>query len=305
MHEYPIVEVPRNAAELTEQLGTKPKFWFRTDDGSAALFKQVREGTGEDWAEKVAAELANLLGLPHAKYDLATWDEKRGVASYSFVPQGAALLHGNELLAVAIDDYPKSRRYSASQHTLDRAFNFLDLPFVEPPQEFDRTAGLKTGAHVFVGYLMLDAWIGNQDRHHENWGVIRTSEGDIHLAESYDHASSLGRNESDINRQDILTTRDKFRCLSAFVDRARSAFFSDPGSKKAMKTLDAFVKAAERYPDAAFEWRERLYAVTPDQIEQIFERIPVELAYSLASDFALAMLRENRDRILRTWGETE
>ena len=26
---------------------------------------------------------------------------------------------------------------------------------------------------LFVGYLLLDAWIGNGDRHHENWGFIR------------------------------------------------------------------------------------------------------------------------------------
>jgi serine/threonine protein kinase HipA of HipAB toxin-antitoxin module len=44
---------------------------------------------------------------------------------------------------------------------------------------------------VFLGYLMLDAWIANLDRHHENWGLVLTKDITGHLAPSYDHASSL------------------------------------------------------------------------------------------------------------------
>jgi hypothetical protein len=45
---------------------------------------------------------------------------------------------------------------------------------------------------------MLDAWIGNGDRHHLNWGLVRNKLTPniietIHLAPTYDHASSLGR----------------------------------------------------------------------------------------------------------------
>jgi len=42
---------------------------------------------GEDWAEKVAAELCELLGLPYAAYELAsTWQGNRGVVSPNFLP---------------------------------------------------------------------------------------------------------------------------------------------------------------------------------------------------------------------------
>jgi len=45
-----------------EQLGTKEKFWV-IDQKQAAkqLFKIGREGTGENWAEKIASELAELI----------------------------------------------------------------------------------------------------------------------------------------------------------------------------------------------------------------------------------------------------
>lgn len=43
---------------------------------------------------------------------------------------------------------------------------------------------------------MLDAVIGNTDRHHENWGILRKRVGDRWqgmVAPTFDHASSLGR----------------------------------------------------------------------------------------------------------------
>lgn len=50
-----------------------------------------------------------------------------------------------------------------------------------------------------AGYVTLDALILNTDRHHENWALIRARSSDgrlIHrVAPTFDHASSLGRNE--------------------------------------------------------------------------------------------------------------
>lgn len=33
---------------------------------------------------------------------------------------------------------------------------------------------LRPAFDVFTGYLLLDAWIANTDRHPHNWGVLRT-----------------------------------------------------------------------------------------------------------------------------------
>jgi hypothetical protein len=51
---------------------------------------------------------------------------------------------------------------------------------------------------------MLDALIGNTDRHHENWGLVlqgTSDHQDLRLAPTFDHASSLGRNETDERRE--------------------------------------------------------------------------------------------------------
>ena len=57
---YPIIRVVSADIEAAEQMGTKPKFWFRRGR-ERWLFKEPRENTGEHWAEKVVAELGQDL----------------------------------------------------------------------------------------------------------------------------------------------------------------------------------------------------------------------------------------------------
>jgi len=64
---YPIIDVPSEDSQALEQMGSKPKFWFEDRELGLCLFKKIRQDTGEDWAEKVAAELAETLGIPHAR----------------------------------------------------------------------------------------------------------------------------------------------------------------------------------------------------------------------------------------------
>ena len=78
---FPILKVPPDTSTQLEQLGTKAKFWFQLDEYQQALFKEGRPGTGENWAEKACCEIARLLGLPHAEYELASWREKKGVVT--------------------------------------------------------------------------------------------------------------------------------------------------------------------------------------------------------------------------------
>jgi hypothetical protein len=176
---YPIIRVPDDASDQLEQMGTKPKFWFRDEAGHRRLFKGGRPNTGENWAEKVCCELCLLLGIPHADYDLATWRDKAGVVTPTFVPEGARLVHGNELLARIIEGYEHEKRFKARQHTIAAVMAIihggrLGVRVQRGPRSVVRPAaiGMPLGynppedivspAGVFVGYLMLDALVGNQ-----------------------------------------------------------------------------------------------------------------------------------------------
>jgi hypothetical protein len=150
---------------------------------------------------------------------------------------------------------------------------------------------------VFVGYLMLDAWIGNTDRHHENWALVVRPQA-THLAPSYDHAASLGAHETDAIRHDRLTTRDRRRSMQRYVERARSAFYASPPDTKPMSTLDAFREGGRRQPRSAHVWITRLERLSSQDIEAILADIPSDRISAVAKDFAIRMLFINTQRLL-------
>ena len=299
---FPIISVPDHAASATEQLGTKPKFWFRDPQDNRWLYKEGRPGTGEDWSEKAASELCALLELPHVAYELAIWKNRRGVVCRSMVPQSGRLIHGNELLARVVPAYPQTKSFQVRQHTVKSVLAVLRHFHVGLPLDWHGFSGVETAQDVFIGYLMLDAWIANQDRHHENWAIVATPNKTLHLAPSFDHASSLGRNEADEQRQERLVTKDQGRSITHYVERARSAFYHDARSPKTLSTVDAFSEAGKTRPLAADAWLERLRRVTSSDIQQIFNQIPAERMTPVASEFAQRMLELNCERLLNLQG---
>ena len=294
---FPVIHVLSDASTQLEQLGTKAKFWYWLDYGRRMLFKEGRPGTGENWSEKVCCEIARQLGLPHAEYDLALWRDRKGVASPSLVPDGDRLILGNELLARFFEQYEATVRYRARQHTLRRVVAVLQHPSVAVPVGWHRPPEMTSAVSVFVGYLLLDALVGNQDRHHENWGFI-ISKGGVTLVPTFDHASSLGRNETDENRIERLTTKDTGHSMEAYVARARSGLYETHTSKKSMTTVNAFMESAKIDVSAGRYWLERLAALQPHVFRKILDQVPDEWISPAARNFAFAMLEVNRHRLI-------
>jgi hypothetical protein len=303
---FNVYQVPSGSALTTEPLGTKFKFWYRDPNFGLTLFKEGRPGTGENWAERIACELAAMIDLPHAKYELAQYEDRFGVVSRSLVDRTARIIHGNELLAAQTTGYVKSEntRYRNPNHTLRRVLAYLrrSSSVLGAPYGWPQSAGLRSALDFFIGYLMFDTWIANQDRHDENWALLRTSEGNLFLSPSFDHGSSMARNEPDASRLERLITRDQPRHISTFVRSARSAFYPqayEPGQRP-LYTIDAFVQAAAQSPQAAAEWRDRLAKVDDTRIRTIIDQIPGDWMTTPARMFTAELLRLNRERILNT-----
>lgn len=293
---YPIITVP-DETDLPEQLGTKEKYWFWVDD-THYLFKLGRVNTGENWAEKVSCELCGLLELPHADYNFGIWKGQKGIISPTIVPPGGRLILGNEQLEKAYEDYPAQELRGVRQHTVNRVAALLMKTNVLPPLSWGDSEYIKTALDVFVGYLLLDAWIGNSDRHHENWGVILTDSEKIHLAPTFDHASSLGCHETDAKRVARLTTLDSGFHVSSYVAKARSALYLCSKSPKSLTTLDAFKHLAKKRKRAALAWLNRLENTMLDDYRYIFSRIPDDHISEASSEFALKILELNKARLL-------
>lgn len=163
---FEIIDVPGEAPSDPEAMGTKRKFWYDDARFGRALFKHARSETGEDWAEKIAAELCSRLGLPHARYELADWGGHKGTISVNFLPENASLVPGNELIFGIQPTYNRTSTFNAADHTVLMVEKALLNYGAKPPPEADLPSGVRTASDVFLGYLMLDAWIGNTDRHH-------------------------------------------------------------------------------------------------------------------------------------------
>jgi hypothetical protein len=163
----------------------------------------------------------------------------------------------------------------------------LDLADVKIPSNWESPiAGIDTGAKLFVGYILLDTFVNNSDRHDHNWGVM-SIDNQIELIPSFDHGLSLGSTDEDEDKLNLS--------LSDYVDRYSQSCFQEGYAK--VPNLTAFDRAAKLYPDAAKIWQKQLDLATPDRINRIFDRIPDDRITPVATKFAIDLLTYNRDRI--------
>ena len=305
---YEIVKVDRLLSERIEYLGTKRKFWY-TQDGRRYLFKAEERGTGEDWAEKIVCQLAELLGIPHVNYELAAEFEgpkeiQPGVICPTMLSEGQTLFLGNQLIGWMKPDCPsdEQKRYNVRECTIQTAAESLDVS--APPQTIwteNSPEHLKTAKDYFCGYLMLDAWVANQDRHHQNWGAIGELQEDggyFYLAPSFDHGASLARNIRDEERKERLETKDQGRAVEAFAKRARSGFYKTSRDKKTLLALDAFNEIATIVPEAGKIWLERLSEIPVSSVNEIIDEVPPQRMTPITKRFTLELLNINKARLL-------
>jgi len=298
---YKVEPVNPALALNLEPLGTKRKYWYR-HDGVRILFKAEERGTGEDWAEKVSCELAALLGLPHVHYDLA--EEKGtgtpGVICASCAAPPVSLVLGNEILLALDEDYPveQGQKYKVKAHTVDAVASAVDL--IRPPPAVWLASvprGIETALDVFVGYILLDAWVANQDRHHENWGVLCDKKA-LRLAPTFDHGSALARNHTDADRKKRLQSNDVNQQIPTFASKAKSAFFENRTAKRPLTTRAAWQAFAERAPQAAAIWLERLSAIDAPTVQSVLDSIPPARMSAVCRAFTQELLRTNQHYLL-------
>ncbi len=245
----------------------------------------------------------------HARfYELASMGPVYGVVSPDFVPAEGNLLHGGDLLAYAhgISAREVSRDVRARQHGLRRVLDLLhrlSAGGLGLPPGFVPFAGVSTPLHVFIGYLVFDAWIANQDRHGENWGVVlMPSQRQTYLAPAFDHGAAMGRSLLDRERHERMRTRDRGRDVAAFCGRARSGFYpNDADERSRTKPMTEVCAVASAYaPDAMRAWLGRLCAIESAQIDATIERMPADVMTPIARAFTAQLLKVNRTRLLET-----
>ncbi len=144
---------------------------------------------------------------------------------------------------------------------------------------------------------MLDAWIANVDRHHENWAALWDG-NQLRLAPTFDHGAALARNLLDSQREEHLTTKDRNRTVAAFAGRGRGAFYGRLEDTRPLELREAFGAFAKNAINAAHVWLDRLRAVNQNEIRGILERVPAERMSEICKRFTLELLLTNQRRLL-------
>lgn len=283
---YPILEIRADWQPAPEPMGTKRKFWSRSAaaGGRDWLFKYPRPGTGEHWAEKIAAEVAAALRIRHATVELAEFQGHRGSATESFARGGRELHHGNDLLEGSVYGYDPGKWFGQSSHTLSNIWAAMDYAFVHP-------GSARKAKRIIAEYAVLDAIIGNTDRHHENWGLLRRrTAASWHgmVAPSFDHASSLGRELQDARRQRLLAENR----VGAYAERGRGAIYWEEDGPP-ISPLALVRRAVAKHGDYFVPALAKLRGVEEESVAAIVNRIPNDWMSAPARTFAIALMCYN------------
>lgn len=204
------------------------------------------------------------------------------------------LFVGAEVLAAADPGYRPGRENLPGRpgHSLAAIENALKGYRPPPTTKVD---GLRDAFDAFAGYLVLDAVIANQDRHDENWAVLR---GAVDyrldcLSPSYDHASSLGFNLTD-ERREQEQRRDG---LATWAVRGAGTRFEHAAGGRPATLVEVANSALARASVGACElWRGRLAALDIDAVAAVAARVP--RMSDPARTFAVRLVDTNRRRLL-------
>ena len=203
---------------------------------------------------------------------------------------------GSLLLAEAMPEYQPGTMNIRGRpgHSLQRIAEVL--AGADPPPELELPSGLRA-FDVFAGYMVLDAWIANRDRHDENWSILLTPPGSEFarcLCGSYDQAGGLGFNVRPAERHRRLASPQG---VLSWVRKGTAHRFEHSTEEGPVTLVEhAMAALALAGPETRPFWLDRLAKVTHDTVVDLLSRVP-----NLSDDcrnFAIEILRINRERLL-------
>ncbi|MDO7880645.1 HipA domain-containing protein [Salinibacterium soli] len=302
---YERVDVSDWKFAVEETAGRSEKVWLVDPADSEEprnrwLFKPVtihKDGSIQcgDLSEKIAAEVASLLGVPSAEIRLAKRAGRDGSLSRNIRPRGYELHSGHVWMSASPDvPYPGlgwvNKGRAAAGYSLRNVLDSL-RDIGAPPES---KGAIRGAQETFVSYLALDAIIANADRHENNWGILRPIVGDAKtlLAPAYDNENSLGYQLPDAHKTLILDGA-KSGGVEGWATRGQAVRFHH--TSEAMPDLVAFAANAIKEVGTQDEWEQKLGDFEFDLVEEMVSAIPQ--MSSVARTFAVKLTHTNIERL--------
>ncbi len=164
-----------------EGSGRSEKLWLTNPDtGQIGLFKFKKDtSTTDHVSECIACDLAGLVGLSCAKFEIGVYKGREGSISYNIVDhKGIVLIEGIYCISSMYHGFDEELLLdveTGEKYSLDMIKTVL-----EPLGLFND----------FLPILVFDFLIGNTDRHQSNWALILEREK-LSISPLYDNSSSL------------------------------------------------------------------------------------------------------------------
>ena len=304
---FAVIDVSDWEVDADEPAGQDEKQWLiEPATEEKWLFKPPVEKNGfrqgEDWSEKVSSHLAQLLSVPCADVELAERHGRPGSISRNLRAEGWEMQSGSLLLAAMIPGYrPGSLNVKGRPgHSLENIAGAL----ADAAVPLDANVPDSFGAFdVFAGYLVLDAWIANRDRHDENWSILlplppQDADEPYRLCGSYDQAGGLGYNvQEEVAKRRLAEPAGVRR----WVEKGTAYRFQHDPDQPAPTLVELADRALSMAgPGTRAYWTGKLAAVTSGQMEDLVTSVP-ELSEP-CRNFAREVLTINQERMLDVCG---
>lgn len=204
----------------SEGSGRSEKVWLiNKETEEIGLFKFTKsDRTTEHISEKIASDLAKVLGLECARIEIGTYKSRTGSMSYLINKETEILVEGIYLINRNYPNYDSYTLYDnvkEEYYSLEMILNSLEAYNI---------------SNDFLKIPIFDFLIGNTDRHQNNWAIL-AFEDNIRICPMYDNSSSLCCYFDEDNLDSYLG-KDKLRFNSIVISKSKSRIRVNSKSKK-------------------------------------------------------------------------
>ncbi len=275
---WAVADVDTWPIDRVETRGRRAKAWV-LEPGTQQLWlgkTPLARAQAEAAIEHTVLQLSRAVGLPTANSRPATWGTNKGIVVESFVQPGETLESGANVIrghaSAVLDDSPKGR----AAHTIESALASLKA---RDPALCDR----------LVDILLFDAWVGNGDRHSENWSILTKVGAAVTLAPIYDMSSCLGSGLQDSHR--LLNGLEKHD--AEFFMRGCPSGFGDGENLVKMDEVVERLAKISAWQGSVKAWLPRFrQAIESGSVDNYLARVPEEWLSSPRKQLAATLLKE-------------
>ena len=259
--------------------GTRAKkIAFDIRNRAIAFFKYERDGefNSESCSEKMSYEIAKVLEYDCARIELARDEEGNlGILNYLFIDisneehmDAASYLNVNE----------KNRAQVYTISNIKKTLDGID-------------SKLFSG---FIRTMIFDALIGEQDRHEENWGIIKRN-NEYKFSPLYDNGDNLLKEFK--NPYNLEKYSSGIKDFDKYINRSRTLIYKEDNSKK-YKHFELIEYLNSEYHTIVQKEIKNLRKLTDEKIEEIVNKIPDDLLTKVHKDYIIQYLKKRRDILL-------